>query len=287
MKIKVSVIIPAYNSEKTLKQCLNSVLNQDFKEYEVIVVNNNSTDKTMEIIKEFEKKDKKVRYLFEIKRGIGASRNTGERVAKGEIILTTDSDCIAPRNWIKRMVEALEGYDAVQGFQEAVLDEYWSRYKQMFSEEKYKNEGIKNPIGKVDTKNFAVRKDVLRKIGYTSRKYFSGNDTYISIKLAQNNFKLRFVKNIKVKHFHAESFKKVFGRKVRWGKWTAIIARDHMDFLKKTDFLEDTCQTPKSFFEFFPGLIGTIVRKGSRYSYYNLITGIAWRVGLLIGWLVN
>ena len=58
---KTSVIIPVYNGEKTLKQCLDSVLNQTYKNYEVIVVDNNSTDKTKEIIKDFQKKNEKVR----------------------------------------------------------------------------------------------------------------------------------------------------------------------------------------------------------------------------------
>jgi len=248
-KMKVSVIIPVYNSEKTLKQCLNSVLNQGYKDYEVIIVNNNSSDKTEEIIKDFREKSKKIKYLFEEKRGIGASRNTGEKKAKGEIILMTDSDCIVPENWVESMIEAIKGYDAVQGFQEAVSNNYWSKYKQKISEEKYKNENMKNPLGKIDTKNFAIRKEVLRKIGFTSRKYFSGNDTYLSIKLTENNCKVRFVKDIRVKHFHATSFKKVFGRKIRWGKWTAIITKDYKNFLKNTTFLRDTCQTPGSFFK--------------------------------------
>ena len=58
MKIpKISVIIPVYNGEKTLRQCLNSVLNQTYGNYEIIIVNNNSTDKTKEIIKEFQLKN--------------------------------------------------------------------------------------------------------------------------------------------------------------------------------------------------------------------------------------
>ncbi len=289
MKPKVSVIIPVYNAEKTLKQCLNSVLNQIYKNYEIIVVDNNSTDKTKQIIKQFQKKSKgknsKLRYLFDPVRGIGAARNTGEKKAKGEIILMADSDCIVPKNWVVEMVEAIKGYDAVQGFQEAVLDNYWSNCKQIASEKKYQNEDMKNPIGKIDTKNFGIKKDILNKIGYTSRKYFSGNDTDLSIKLAKNKCKVGFMKNIRVKHFHTDSLNKVFKRKIRWGKWTATITKDYIGFLKKTDFLKDTCQTPWSFFKFFPGLIGTFVKKGPRYTYYDFVVGISWRIGLLKGWL--
>ncbi len=286
---KVSVIIPVYNGEKTLRQCLDSVLNQTYKNYEIIVVDNNSTDRTKEIIKEFQKKEKgknkKIRYLFEEKQGRGAARYKGEINSKGEIILMTDSDCIIPKNWIKEMIKALKNYDAIQGFQEAASDDYWSRYKQITSEIKYKNEKMENLLGKMDTKNFAIKKDVLKKIGYTSRNYFSGNDAYLSIKLAENNFKVKFAKDIKVKHFHADSLNKVFKRKIRLGKWTAIITKDHIDFLKKTDFLKDTCQTTWTFFKFFPGIFGTLIKKGPRYTFYDFIVGISWRIGLIEGWL--
>lgn len=285
VNVKVSVIIPVYNGEKTLRQCLSSVLNQEFNEYEVIVVDNNSTDKTKEIIKDFEIRDKGAKYLFEERIGRGAARNTGEIKAKGEIILMTDADCIVPRNWIKRMVEAIEGYDAIQGFEGPACDNFWSRHRQMSSERKYTNDKIENPLGKIDTKNFAIKRDVLKKIGYTSRKYFSGNDTNLSIKLASNRCKTGFSKNIKVKHFHASSLKEVFKKHFRRAKWTVIISRDYKKFLKKTSFLKETCQTPWSFFKFFPGLAVTVVRKGPGYVYYDFVVGIAWRIGLLNGWL--
>lgn len=288
-KTKISVIIPVYNGEKTLKQCLDSVLNQTYKNYEIIIVDNNSTDKTKEIIKEFQKnekgKNKKIRYLFEPIRGRGAARYKGEINAKGEIILTTDSDCIVPKNWIKEMIKSIKGYDAVQGFEESASNDFWSECWQIDSERKYERENMKNPIGKIDTKNFAIKKNVLKKIGYTSRKYFSGNDTYLSIKLAENNYKVKFAKNIRVKHFHADSLKEIFKKQVYRAKWTVIITRDHIHFLKQTDFLKDTCQTPWAFFKFFPGLFGTLIKKGFKCTYYDFVVGIAWRIGLIEGWL--
>ena len=59
---KVSVIIPVYNGERTLRHFLKSILDQTYKNYEVIVVDNNSTDKTKDIIKEFQTKDNKIKY---------------------------------------------------------------------------------------------------------------------------------------------------------------------------------------------------------------------------------
>jgi len=286
MRSKISVIIPVYNGEKTLKQCLGSVLSQSYKNYEVIVVNNNSTDKTKEIIKSFQKrnKDKKVKYLFEQQKGRGAARNTGEIMAEGKIILMTDTDCIVPKDWIKNMVKAIEGHDAVQGFEKNIENNFWSRYRQINSKKKCEKEEIKNPIGRIDTKNFAIKKDVLKKIGFTSRKYISGNDTDLSIKLVKNKLKVKFLKDIKVKHFHPNSLKKIMKKQIYRAKWTTIISHDYQNFLKNTNFLKETNQTPWTFFKFFPGLIWTTIKKGIKYTSYDFIVGISWRIGLIYGW---
>ena len=289
MKPIVSVIIPTYNSEKTLKQCLISVLNQIYKNYEIIVVNNNSTDKTKQIIKEFQMKEKsknkKIKYVFEPKIGRGPARNTGEKKAKGEIILMTDSDCIVPEDWIKEMVKAIKGHDAVQGFQKSASNNFWSRNYQMDSKKKHKKENMKNPIGKIDTKNFAIKKRVLKNIGLTSKKYISGNDTDLSIKLAKNNCRVKFIKNIRVEHLHPNSLKKVFRKQLYKARWTIVITYDNKNFLKNTAFLKDTCQTSWSFIKFFPGLIGTTIRKGMERAYYDFAIGISWRIGLIYGWI--
>jgi glycosyltransferase involved in cell wall biosynthesis len=285
MEPRVSIIIPVYNGEKTLKQCLSSVLEQDFENYEVIVVDNNSTDKTKQIIKEFQKENEKVMYFFEREEGRGAARNTGEKEAKGEIILMTDSDCIVPGEWIKGMTKAIEGYDAVQGFEEAVSDNFWSRYKQIDSEEKYKKEKTRDLAGKIDTKNFAIKRDVLERIGLTCRKYVSGNDTELSVKLVKNCCEVRFIKNIKVKHFHADSLRKIIKQQALWAQWIVIISRDNKEFFKGTNFLRYTGQSVWDFFRFFPGIFGTLIKKGFKYAYYDLVIGLSWRWGLIQGWL--
>lgn len=129
---KVSVIIPTYNAERTLRQCLDSVMNQTYKNYEVIVVDNGSVDKTKEVIGEFQKKDGRIKYLFEARRGRGAARYAGEINAKGSVILTTDSDCIVPKNWIKEMIKPIikNRQKAVQGTIKSKVINYWTKHIQ-------------------------------------------------------------------------------------------------------------------------------------------------------------
>lgn len=101
--LKVSVVIPAYNEEKYLGATLESLKNQTVPPYEIIVVDNNSTDKTVEVAKQFP-----VRIVSEKRQGLSFARNKGFSEARGDIILRTDSDSIAPRDWVERVANAFE-----------------------------------------------------------------------------------------------------------------------------------------------------------------------------------
>lgn len=101
---KVSVIVPAYNEEKRIKLCLDSILNQDHKgEYEIILVDNNSTDNTVKIARRF---FPRVRIVPESKQGVIFARIRGIKEAKGEIISFTDADSIVPKFWLSKIVKA-------------------------------------------------------------------------------------------------------------------------------------------------------------------------------------
>ena len=235
MNQKVSVIIPVYNGEKTLRKCLSSVLDQTYKNYEIIIINNNSTDKTKEIITNFH--NKKIRYIFEHYKSRGAARNTGEKAAKGSIILMTDSDCIVPKDWIEKIIQPIinENYDAVQGSEESITNDFWNKeiHKQILKDMEEKTDTV---IGKIDTKNFAIHKDALKHVGFTSRKYSILIDTELSIRSQQNNLKLKYIDDIKVKHFHADSFKGIIKKYFQRGIGCAIILKHHKAYLQKTNF---------------------------------------------------
>ncbi len=89
---KVSVIIPVYNVEKYLKQCLDSVLGQTLQEIEVICVDDGSTDSSMEILKDYAKQDNRVTILSQKNMHAGVARNAGLAVARGEYLSFLDSD---------------------------------------------------------------------------------------------------------------------------------------------------------------------------------------------------
>jgi len=100
MSVRVSLIIPAYNEEAYIGQCLESVMQQKDLPDEVIVVNNNSTDQTVEIASRFP-----VRIVHESKRGIIHARNAGFDAASGDVIARCDADSVLPPQWIRRVRE--------------------------------------------------------------------------------------------------------------------------------------------------------------------------------------
>ena len=110
--MKVSVVIPTYNEEKYIRKCLESVINQIVTADEIIVVNNNCTDKTEAIARKFG-----VRIVYEKVQGMTPARNAGFNSAKYEIIARCDADAVVPKNWIKKIKSNFKkgGVDALTG----------------------------------------------------------------------------------------------------------------------------------------------------------------------------
>lgn len=94
---KISVIIPAYNVEKHIERCLQSVINQTLKDIEIIIINDGSTDNTLENIKKvIDENDKRIKIISRINKGVSYSRNEGIELATGEYIAFLDAD-----DWIE------------------------------------------------------------------------------------------------------------------------------------------------------------------------------------------
>ena len=104
----VSVIIPAYNSEETIERAVWSVLDQDYGNLEVIVVDDGSADDTSEIVHELMEEDDRVRLLRKPNGGVSAARNDGIRAAFGEWFVTLDADDYIDQGMIRRLVETAE-----------------------------------------------------------------------------------------------------------------------------------------------------------------------------------
>lgn len=89
---EISVIIPCYNVEKYLAECLDSVLGQSFEDFEAICVNDGSTDKTGDILAQYANKDKRIKVITQENQGVSMARNAGLKVAQGKYIYFLDAD---------------------------------------------------------------------------------------------------------------------------------------------------------------------------------------------------
>ncbi|WP_295617015.1 CDP-glycerol glycerophosphotransferase family protein [uncultured Methanobrevibacter sp.] len=106
---KFSIIIPVYNSERYLRECLDSAVNQTFKDLEIICINDGSTDSSESILKEYETKDERVKTYSQEHKGVGAARNYGMEVAQGEYINFLDSDDELSLNCLDKVNKFLKG----------------------------------------------------------------------------------------------------------------------------------------------------------------------------------
>lgn len=100
---KISIIVPIYNVEKYLKECLDSLINQTLCDIEIICVNDGSTDNSVQILQEYRFKDKRIKVINKENSGYGASMNRGLEIAKGEYIGIVESDDFANKNMFENL----------------------------------------------------------------------------------------------------------------------------------------------------------------------------------------
>lgn len=191
--MKFSIIIPAYNEEKLLPRCLKSIFSAHLPEdFEVIVVNNASTDRTEEIAKSFFG----VKVVTELNKGITRARQAGFRAASGEILVFFDADTIIPENWFKIALSKFNSDPKLVGVSGPYHFEKISWWARGFE---WIHNHIIMPAGEFVWKyvlcrggimllggNFAVRKEALAAVnGFDTKINFYGDDTDITRRIAK------------------------------------------------------------------------------------------------------
>lgn len=104
----ISVIMPCYNTEQYVEETLKSVLNQSFKDYEIICLNDGSTDGTLEILKRYQQSYPNIRVISSENHGVAYQRNTGVQCAQGKYIYYMDSDDLLKENCLETLYQYAE-----------------------------------------------------------------------------------------------------------------------------------------------------------------------------------
>ena len=107
---EVSIIIPVYNNEQYIEKCIQSVLNQTFENFEVIVINDGSTDKSGEILEKLNREDSRIILIEQKNQGVAVARNRGMNKATGKYITFVDGDDYLKNNYIEKMYSYSDVY---------------------------------------------------------------------------------------------------------------------------------------------------------------------------------
>jgi len=236
--MKISVIIPIYNGKNTIKKCLESVSNQTFKDYEIIVVDS-SNDNTPNIIKENFPNIKLIH--LDNKTFPGAARNIGIKQARGEIIAFTDADCIVNKDWLENIFEQQKIHDIVGGCAKngnpGIIS--WISYLSEFNnvlpttKEKYTNH--------LPTCNISYKKDLFNDKSFPE-DFFAGEDRILNKSMIETGLKIFFTPKIKIKHINRNKLKEFLLHQFAYGRDSAYI---HKTFNCGSNFLIKAKYKPK------------------------------------------
>lgn len=105
MNLLISIVVPIYNSENYIERCINSIINQSYKNLEIILVNDGSKDSSLNICKKFAEQDERITILNQSNKGVSAARNAGIEIATGKYISFIDADDTVEANYIYELVE--------------------------------------------------------------------------------------------------------------------------------------------------------------------------------------
>ena len=184
-QIKVSVFVPVYNDENNIENCINSILNQEYKFDEIIVVNDCSSDKTENILKKF----KNITVINnEINKGVSFSRNIGIENCKNEIIAGIDSDVELEKDWLKKILKLFLNNNAVYccgHIEEKYIKNKYNHWRSTRYPLNWGQKNIKNPPF-IFTNNTLQYKNVWLKTGGFDANFISpgGDDIDYSQKVS-------------------------------------------------------------------------------------------------------
>lgn len=233
--MKISVIIPFHNAQKTLPLCLKAVSSQTKAPEEVILVDNNSQDTSLEIAKEFAGEvGNNWILLSEAKRGSYLARNIGAQQCSGEMLVFTDSDCVPDKNWLRDLTLAFDdpriaavagnirGYKAGNSIQ---------TFHNLFTLRGLQNEKIFSEFsltsGGFPTANLAIRKSVFDCLNGFDTSLKSGGDYDLCARIYKEGFSIKYVREALVYHIHRNDIRGTCEQAFRFGQSCAFLLSKH------------------------------------------------------------
>jgi len=235
--MNISVVIPAFNAEVTIGKCLGSLYAQSVKPLEIIVVDNNSTDNTKDLVLQIFDNQKEIPAccLDENRQGPSFARNYGAIRAKGEIIAFIDADCIADPSWLCRLSESFDSSDigavagSIIGFDdETAIGKFHAMFtmrglpqSQMFHEFNLVSGGF-------PTANFAIKKHLFEAIGgFDEALPIYSEDYDLCARTYKAGLNIFYNKEVKVFHQHRQNLTSTWRQSYGFGTGHATLLKKH------------------------------------------------------------
>ena len=216
----VSIIIPAYNEEKYINKCLYGIANQEFSDYELILVDNGSEDNTIPIASAYTKN-----ILQDKTSNIAGLRNLGASKARGRILAFLDADCVPEKDWISKGLARIEnnqvGVTGCNNFMppnSTWLEKVWyeSEPKGVFE------------VNHIGSANFFVRIGVFNAVGGFNMKMTTGEDYDLCQRIKAAGYKIVSDDSIRVAHLRgAKTLKDRFKKEIWYGRETRYIIKNN------------------------------------------------------------
>ncbi|MBS7634297.1 glycosyltransferase [Candidatus Bathyarchaeota archaeon] len=228
----VSVIVPAFNSEATIKDLLESLMLLDYgkENLEIIIVDGGSTDRTVEIAKIYP-----VQIIVESRRGINVARNAGVKSSKGEILVFTDSDCVVPKDWVRKIVEDFrdQSVGCLGGSALRYEDNFLSRYADISVVPVLRRfrkreilDSVKLLLRYPAGCNMAFRREAMEKAGLFNEKIHYGFDEDdLAERVCKLGYKMLLDPEVIVWHKHRRSLLNLLKQFFNYGKGGALLIR--------------------------------------------------------------
>ncbi len=241
----VSVVIVCYNAGEVLSACLQSVLCQDYAgEWEVLVVDNQSTDRTLAELERFSLTHPRLRFMINPQRGIAVSRNIGWRNARYDWVAFTDADCLAPSNWLTTLMTGMQRHGGHSSNLAAVggsnippsgdsvfyrsLGLFLNSYLGSHSSVQGRCYQQDQEAPHLPTLNVLYRKSALQQVnGFDETFYNIGEDRDLSYRLQQAGFSLYYLAKATITHAMRSTMRAWLHNMFVYGKGRMWLMRRH------------------------------------------------------------
>lgn len=215
-KVKFSVIIPAHNEEDTIERAIQGVLSQTYKNFEIVISNDGSTDKTKKIVENLIKKENRIKLLNREKGHSAAfARNRGAETAKGEIFVFLDADCKIEKNFLEEISKNYKKADAFSFPCFPISTTYMSKILQGLFKPRHFEDGIYDKNSKNPPMFFCISKEAFKKIGGYDEEIFYFEDAAFAKRFYEKGFKSLSI-NTSAQYFELPLTFNEFLRQCKW-----------------------------------------------------------------------